>query len=258
MTHITEISRKLSDDWFMRAPYEALTGDLALKSIDDAYVAQRAVQDRLSEKRGKIVGRKIALSAQAMQDMCGINHPIAGAFFANDLQQSPAKVALGDFLHLGIEFELALELNKDVPPQNGPHTADSVRNLIAGARPAFELIDDKNADYSQLDVLTLIADNAWCGGVVLGSMIPNWDALDLGDIPSCVYQDEIPPEQANTGAVDPLGSFAWVLNHFSARNMTLNQGEHIITGSALRTRFPVKGDTFSYKIAGASVEIAII
>ncbi len=257
MTRIAEISRKLSTEWFVRTSYETLAGNLALEDVDEAYEAQLAVQDRLSARRGKVAGRKIALSAKAMQEMCGIDHPIAGAFFTGDMYQSPAKVSLSDFLHLGLEFELALELNENVCPRIEPHTAESVRGLIAGARPAFELIEDKNADYTKLDVLTLIADNAWCGGVVLGPKVDGWEKMDLGDIPSCVCQEGVEPEKTNTGAANPLGSLAWVLNHFSARDMTLSKGEHIITGSAVRTRFPVTGDKITYQIAGASVEVEI-
>ena len=257
MDRIADISRKLADDWFDRAAYETLSGNLALAGIDDAYAVQHALQKRFAKRRGPIAGRKIALSAKAMQEMCGIDHPVAGAFFAGDVRQSPAKVALGDFLHLGLEFELALELNADIRPQVEPHTANSVRGLVAGARPAFELVEDKNADYSTLDVLTLIADNAWCGGVVLGPVIKNWEQLDLGNIPSRVFQEGAGSEDSNTGAADPLGSLAWVLNHFSDRRMTLSRGEHIITGSAVRTRFPVSGDKFTYQIAGASVEVEI-
>ncbi|MEP1209150.1 MAG: hypothetical protein ABJM29_20705 [Rhizobiaceae bacterium] len=65
-------------------------------------------------------------------------------------------------------------------------------------------------------------------------------------------------EHANTGAADPLGSLAWVLNHFGERGLTLSKGEQIITGSALRTRFPVPGDAFTYHVVGASVQVEIV
>lgn len=257
MTRIADISRKLFDDWFDRAPYETLSGSLAVANMDEAYAAQNAIQGLFSERRGQIAGRKIALTSKAMQEMCEIDHPVAGAIFARDVLQSGARVSMSEFRHLGLEFELALELKADVLPQTELHSAENVGDFIAAARPAFEIIEDKHADYTQLDVFTLIADNAWCGGIVLGSKIEGWQDMDLGDIPSCVYQQGVAPEQTNTGAADPLGSLAWVLNHFSVRGITLSAGEHIITGSAVRTRFPVVGDTFTYDVAGANVEIAI-
>lgn len=258
MTRIKDISRKLYEDWFSRARYETLSGDLAVQSVDEAYAAQNAIQNMYTERRGEIAGRKIALTSKAMQKMCGIDQPIVGAIFARDVSQSNAKVSAKEFRHLGLEFELALELRQDVPPQTDPHSAETVGSLIAAARPAFEIIEDRGADYTQLDVFTLIADNAWCGGIVLGPIIEGWKGMNLNDIPSCVYQQGVPDRRTNTGSADPLGSLAWVLNHFSTRGMTLSRGEHIITGSAIQTRFPIAGDKFSYDVAGAIVEVEIV
>ena len=44
--------------------------------------------------------------------------------------------------------------------------------------PAFELIDDRNADYEGFDAHSLIADNTWNAGVILGDAIPNWQSID--------------------------------------------------------------------------------
>ena len=257
MDRIDKIARKLLDNWNSRAPYEALFGAYAIGSVGEAYQVQLALQQLHAENRGQIAGRKIALSSKAMQQMVDIDQPIAGAFFANDVAMSPATITAGDFIHLGLEFELAIELNSDVPPQTLGHTRQTVCDYVAAVRPAFELIEDRNADYANLDPFTLIADNAWCGGVVLGQALVNWMDLDLGNTLSIVCQTGEPVENTNTGAADPLGSLAWVLNHFSGRGITLSKGEHIITGSAVRTRFPVPGDRLSYEVAGASVQVDV-
>ena len=259
MDKISAIAEKLSNDWWApRAAYEKLSGELAPSGIDEAYAAQTAVQAKLSERRGAFAGRKIALSSKAMQEMVGIDQPVAGAFFANDVHRSPATIRLSDFRHLGLECELAMELNRDIAPGGAAFTATSAAEVIAAVRPAFELIEDKDADYSDLDVLTLMADNAWCGGVVLGSEIAGWREIDLSNTAAEVRQTGVDAEAANTGAADPLGSLAWVLNHFAGRGVTLHKGEHIITGSAVRTRFPAAGDKVSYTAAGAAVEIEVI
>ncbi|NNF77801.1 MAG: hypothetical protein HKN05_07200 [Rhizobiales bacterium] len=258
MDKISAIAEKLSNDWWApRAAYEKLTGDLAPSGIDEAYAAQTAVQAKFSERRGPFAGRKIALSSKTMQEMVGIDQPVAGAFFTNDVHSSPATIKLSDFRHMGVEFELAMELNRDVPPGEGMFTAQTSAAVIASVKPAFELIEDKDADYSDLDVLTMMADNAWCAAVVLGDEIAGWRDLDLGNIASEVRQSGVEPEAANTGAADPLNSLAWVLNHFAGRGVILRKGEHIITGSAVRTRFPVSGDKISYTVAGARVEIEV-
>lgn len=257
MNQTQDIAAKLFADWTSRAPYQALSGEFAVASEEDAYRVQLALQNMHATNRGAITGRKIALSSKAMQQMVGHDRPIAGAFFAGDVKLSPATVRATDFIHLGIEFELAIELNSDIAPQALAHTAQSAYEHVAAVRPAFELIKDRNADYATLDPLTLIADNAWCGGVVLGEPLADWQQLDPADIPSIVSQTGEPDEHANTGAADPLGSLAWVLNHFSERGITLAKGEHIITGSAVRTRFPAPGDRLTYQVAGVCVEVTV-
>ena len=63
---------------------------------------------------------------------------------------------------------------------NEAKIADAVDTIC----PALELVDDRNADYGDISslVLTLIADNAWNAGIVLGSAVSDWHALDLESI----------------------------------------------------------------------------
>lgn len=258
MDRVERIADRVADDWLALADYARLAGELAPADLAEAYRVQAAVQRRLSARRGRIAGRKIALSSKAMQQMVGIGQPVAGAFFERDVMASPATVGTGDFGRLGVEFELAFELACDVGPGAAPHDRDGVRALVASVRPAFELVDDRNADYAALDPLTLVAGNAWCAGIVLGSPLPGWEALDLADLPATVHQSGNAPEQVNTGAADPLGSLAWVLNHCAAQGLTVRAGERIITGSATRTRFPGPGDRLRYEIDGlAAVELTV-
>lgn len=256
---IGRIADKVAADWGARAAYATLEGEWAPADLREAYRVQGVVQERLAARHGAVAGRKIALSSKAMQEMVGIAHPIAGAFFAGDVRWSPAEVAVSAFRHLGVEFELAFELGQDVAPGAGPYDPGSVRGVIAAVRPAFELVDDLGADYAAIDAFSLVAANAWCGGVVLGEAIPGWRELDVASLPATVRQAGREDERTTTGASDPLVSLAWVLNHFGGQGQTVRKGEHVITGSAVRTRFPVPGDRLRYEIDGlAAVEVAIV
>ena len=245
MDHVRQIAEGLAEDWWARAPYRAL--DLA--SVDEAYAVQRALQPLLAERRGAVAGRKIALSSRAMQEMVGIDQPIAGAFFAQDLHSSPAQVDLSTFRHMGVEAELAFQLSVDV---TSAAPLNDLPSLIADVRPAFELVEDKDAEYAKLDALSLIADNAWCGGVVLGDPIAGWRDLDLANLPGVLSQTGQPDEATNTGAADPIGSLEWLIAHATGQGHTLRAGEWLITGSAVRTRFPEPGDELTYEVTGHS------
>lgn len=256
MSREDTIARHLLDTWQTRAPHQNLVGDLAVADLDEAYRVQTRLQTLHIGERGPIVGRKIALSSKPMQAMLGIDHPVAGAIFANDVHHSPATVAAASFRHMGLECELALELAADADAAE-PYTGASAAPLVASARPAFELIEDRGADYANLDVNTLAADNAWCGAVVLGPLLPAFDLAGINDMPACLTQPGQDDEDAVTGTADPLESLAWVLNHFRDRKAPVRKGEIVITGSVTRTRFPVAGDRFRYEIAGTAVELHV-
>lgn len=256
MQKTERIADKLAESWWVRGEYETLSGDLAPVDLAEAYRAQALLQDRLATRRGPLAGRKIALSSRAMQEMVGLSQPIAGAFFGRDIHRSPATVQLSGFRRLGLEFELAFELGRDVPPQDRPHDRESVRALVAGVRPAFELVEDRGVDYALIDAFTLVADNAWCGGVVLGDPVQDWQRLDLDTLSGTIQHDGHEPEHVVTGAASPLASLAWVLNHASSLGQTVGRGEHVITGSVSRTRFPKAGERVRYELDGlAAVEV---
>lgn len=257
MTKFAQIADKLAGTWETRPDYETLSGDLALSSIAEAYDAQAVVQQAFAARRGAIVGRKIALAAKAMQEFCGIDHPVGGAIFAGDLHDSPADIRLTDFNHLGLEFELALMLGEDIAPAID-HAPESLLNRISSARPAYELIEDRSADYAALDVKTMIADNAWCGGVVLGPEIEGWRNMDLAALPARLSRPGHEDMEGSTAATDPLGSLAWVLNDLGGRGIAVKQGEVVITGSMLTTQFPARGDSYRFEISGAVVEMSVV
>ena len=48
----------------------------------------------------------------------------------------------------------------------------------------------------------------------------------------------------------PLEGLAWIANHLATRGRAMAAGEIVITGSALKTRFPEPGDEVTYRIAG--------
>jgi len=253
---IETIADRIVADWIARVPHANLSGVNTPRDIADAYAIQQAVQTRLTGHRGPLVGRKIALSSRAMQQMVGIDHPIAGAFFANDIHRSPAEIPASGFRHLGVECELAIEIARDCR-SGRVHDVDSVRELVSAVRPAFELIEDRNADYDALDVLSLVADNAWCGGVVLGPVL-DVQPDEIANLRGAISETGQPDEATETGAADPLGSLAWVLTHADSLGTPARKGEIVITGSATRTRFPCQGTRLTYSVSGVEVALVVV
>ena len=231
-------------------------------AFEEAYAVQDEVHRLFREAGwGELGGHKVALTAKPVQELCGVDQPAGGGVFAGTIHRSPATVRLADFVHLGLEFELGVRLAADLPASGAPYTRDMVAEAVGACMPAFELIEDRGADYRDLDAFSILTDKCWCGGAVLGPEVADWRRVDLAAAPvELVWNGEV-VDRGTTGAVmgHPLESLAWLANLLASRGRGMRAGEIVITGSALATRFPKAGDEVTYRIAGlgeATVRVA--
>jgi 2-keto-4-pentenoate hydratase len=208
--------------------------------------------------RGEIAGWKIALTSKAMQQMTGVDQPAAGAIFSKVVHASPARVDVAAYHHLGIEFEVAVRVGEDLAAAGGPWTRASVAPKVAACIPAFELVEDGDADYKTLDAFTLIAQNTWNGGVVLGQPVTEWRGLDLERAVTKAWVNDQPAGQGKTGDAmgHPLEAVAWLANLLNRRGRALQRGMIVMTGSSITTKFPAPGDRVKFVIEGLG-EVAL-
>jgi 2-keto-4-pentenoate hydratase len=215
-----------------RLPYRNLPDDLRPASIAEAYAAQEAYYRLAEPTYGAVAGAKIATTTKVMQELMGINHPCGGAIFSRTIHASPAKLRAADFVNLRIESEIALQLGADLPASGAPWTRARVAPAIAAALPAFELIEDRNADYAKTEASSLIVENCWNGGIVTGT--PKRVALD--DLVGITGRLTLGGKLIGEGAAeDPCATLAWLANHVAERGRDLKAGMVVITGSLIPT-----------------------
>jgi 2-keto-4-pentenoate hydratase len=218
-----------------------------LEGLPDLAAAYQVQKMFLGEVIGadRIAGYKIGLTSQRMQAMCGIDHPISGAVLSGRVMKSGAKIAIADYHHLGLEFEICARLGRDLEPRKRPYTRDDAGTAVDAVCAAIELVDDRHADYAVLDCKSLVADNSWNAGVVLGTFVEPPSALD--EVIGVAYQDDV--EIGRGRGADALGHpyepLAWLANHLAAHGEGLRKGDIVMTGSIVTTRFPLAA--FSYR-----------
>ena len=257
MDRLEKIAQFMLDQHKSKQNFQNLPQTLMPENFEDAYETQKIFQK--NSGRGELGGFKIALASKVQQELCGIDHPIAGGIFTNEIKTSPATFELDNFHGLGLEFELAVTLSDDLKPGMEPFDKNNIKQFIKSLSPAFELIIDRDADYSNINPLTMITDNAWCSGIVLGKKLPNWEKLNLDIIRSKLLWNNETPQNAMIKDANPLESLAWVSNLLISLGRTIPKDSIIITGSVIKTRAPNKGDHILYKIEDLSeVEINII
>jgi len=257
MDRLEQIAQFMLDQHKSRQKFQNLPQSLMPKDFDEAYKIQQIFQR--NSGRGDLGGFKIALASKVQQELCGIDHPIAGGIFANEIKTSPAIFELQNFHGLGLEFEIAVTISDDLKPEMGPFNNQNIIRYIKSLSPAFELIIDRDADYSNINPLSMITDNAWCSGVVLGKELADWTNLDLDTIQSKLFWNDEIPQNAMIKDAKPIDSLLWVSNLLTSLGRTIPKNSVIITGSVIKTRAPKKGDSIIYNVGNLSeVEIKII
>ena len=236
----------------LEAP-DGRAGDMAF-----AYDVQDALIPLLAQPGEPAAGYKIGLTTPRMQAMCGIDEPIVGVVLQSRVRAAPATVAVGDYVRLGIESEIALRIGRPFPA--GEVAADQVLDYVDGVCAAFELVDDSGADYARLAAATLVADNAWNAGLVTGGAIRPGGAGSLRGLKGVLTRDG---EVVNTGTSsdvlgDPANALAWVVRHLARRGQVLQPGQWVSTGSIVPTKFVEAGQSWRFEIGDLPpVEISL-
>ena len=230
-----------------RLPYRNLPDDLRPASIAEAYAAQEAYYRLAEPTYGAVAGAKIATTTKVMQRLMGIDHPCGGAIFSRTIHRSPAKLHAADFVNLRIESEIALKLGADLPATGAPWTRATVAPAVAAALPAFELIEDRNADYAKTEALSLIVENCWNGGIVVGTP----KRVPLDDLVGIAGRLTLAGKLVGEGAAeDPAATLAWLANHVAERGRDLKADMIVITGSLIPTASIAPGQRAVFTVDG--------
>jgi 2-keto-4-pentenoate hydratase len=248
MTNTAESNaRRMWDARVARERYANLPESGAPLSIEDAYAAQEAYWRLAEPVYGPVAGVKVATTTKVMQQLMGISHPCGGAIFAKTIHASPARISKAAFVNMRVESEIALKIAADMPAARAPWTVDSVVAHVAGAMPAFELIEDRHAVYTETRATSMIVDNCWNGGVVLGPM----KKVAPGDVVGVKGTQALNGKVSGEGnAENPFATLAWLANLMAGRNLDLKAGMVVITGSVVPTFSISPGDRAVFTVDG--------
>jgi len=239
-----------------REAYRNLPAELTPADFSEAYEGQEAYYRLAEPVYGPVAGAKIATTTKVMQELMGIPHPCGGAIFARTIHKSPARLKASEFVNLRIECEIALRLSQPLPATGAPWNRESVMQAVVTAMPAYELIEDRHAVYRETDAKSMIVDNCWNGGIVVGPG-PEGVLPELVGIAGRLTINDKPV--ADGRAEDPYATLAWLANQVAERGRSLQPGMIVITGSIVATVSIAPGDRAVFTVDGlgdAVLEVA--
>jgi len=202
-------------------------------TVDEAYQVQNMVA-RLRQERGEVpAGYKVGCVSETMQRQLGLDRPVFGYIWEEELHADGAVIDSSRFDGLAIEGELALRLADDVPSaqwleQNAevlsePYIVIELHNYVFRGGPHQAAAE-------------LIANNAIHAGVVIPAIATplRYSMSSLNYAVRVLKNGELLGEKSVQSIQGgPLTSVVRLAEHLSRWGMALRRGQLILTGSPL-------------------------
>ena len=252
MDRILAAARIIATSRRNRSALKALPAEAVPRNEAEGYKVQRAVHDLMLPESGALVGYKIGCTSKVMQEYLDIPHPCGGGVFARGTHESGTRLRAADFVRVGVECEIAVLLARDLAPSEEPFTAEWMAEAIEAYLPAIEIVDDRYEKWETLDAPTLVADDFFAAGCVLGDAVTRAAAPNLFHVTGRALINGV-EEGRGTGA-DVLGhphnALAWLANHLAGEGAGLHAGQIVLTGSLVKTVWLNAGDKVTMELEG--------
>lgn len=227
----------------------------SMRPVDEAeaYRVQSELHNIMSASgRGRMVGYKIGCTTPVMQEFLGIQNPCAGGLFQPGVHFQQAMLKHDEYLHPGVEAEIAVFLGANIEPRKGGHDRESVSEAVQAVFAAIEIVDDRWDDYTEIDTPSLIADDFFGAGCVLGNPVTEWNKLDLTCLKGKMQINGEVVGEGTSGDIlgHPFEALAWLANSLNSRGASLKQGQIVILGSIVQTKWVKHMDQVEVEVEG--------
>src|SRR5713101_7523156 len=171
-----------------------------------------------------------------MQQYLDIPHTCGGGVFAKGVFESGASLSTKDFVRVGVECEIAVRLARDLSPTEAPFTAEWVAEAIEAYYPAIEIVDDRYAQWETMGAPTLVADDFFAAGCVLGKPVARVGVPDVLHVIGRALINGVEVGRGTGAAVlgHPHNALAWLANDLAADGKSLRAGHIVLTGSLVK------------------------
>jgi 2-keto-4-pentenoate hydratase len=217
-----------------------------------------AIVDRLKQRGGRVIGKKIAATSEAAQQATGLDGPGYGHLFDSYRVSSGGEIPTATMIKPVVECELTFLLKHNLAGP-GITTADALA-ATESVMASFEVIDLRARDWKP-GALEVIGYNGMASRFVLGSEPAPPADLDLPSISVTLKKNGAEIAHANSSAVlgNPAQAIAWLANKLTEHGSQLTAGEIILSGAIAAPEPAHAGDIFEARFQGlGSVSIRFI
>lgn len=209
---------------------EPVRGLIGRDNVAMAYAVQSTLTKARVAAGASIVGRKIGLTSETVQQQLGVDQPDFGVLFDDMGYTSGDTVPFDSILQPRVEAEVAFVLKADLA--EGDLDADQVRCAIDYVVAAVEICGSRIAGWD-ISFGDTVADNASAGAYVLGT-----ERRTLAE----VWPKDVEMHMTVTGADDssgtgraclgdPVNAVVWLARQTRELGEPLRKGQIILSGA---------------------------
>jgi 2-keto-4-pentenoate hydratase len=249
---VAAIAERLDAAWRGRAPIAPISETDGVTDARTAYAIQEHWTGMRLARGERVAGRKIGLTAKAVQQQLGVSEPDYGALWQSSFYPSrDGRVELpdADFLQPRVEGEIAFLMAKKL---HGPDVTP--REVLAATEACalgVEIVASRIADW-RIKLADTIADNASYGGHTVGPWDKRMREADLAALALQIRHNGALAAEGLGSAVlgHPAASAAWLVNKLAAFGVGLEPGDVVISGAICKMLPAKRGDRFEFSLTG--------
>ena len=229
MAEVEQLAATLRDA-YTSGPVPPLRGSLEPTDAAGAYAVQAANTTHWVGQGRRIVGRKVGLTAKAVQVQLGVDQPDFGVLFDDMAIVHGGQLLASRVLQPKAEAEVAIILGADL--EGTAITREQVEAAVEGVVAAIEIVDSRIADW-KITFADTVADNGSSAFYVLGNEVRPIAGLDLW---TCGMALEVNGQVVSLGAGvaclgHPLNAATWLAQTLADRGEPLRRGDVVLTGA---------------------------
>ncbi len=246
LQNLAQILRKAQAS---KTPCAPIRHAIGVDDIDLAYQIQEInTKERVAEG-AKIVGYKIGLTSNAIQNQLGVDAPDFGILYDDREILNGGSLPANEILQPRIETEIAFVLGTDLN-QNTINTTDLI-SAIDYALISLEIVGSRIENWD-IKITDTVADNASASHFVLGHKPMPLHAFDVVSCEMTMHKNGELVSQGSGAAClgSPINAALWLAKKFTGLGRPLKKGDLILTGAVGPMVAVNAGDQFEASIDG--------
>jgi 2-keto-4-pentenoate hydratase len=214
-----------------RPDWPGIDPQLRPGTVEDAYRLQHAVHAQVAAAGNARVGWKVGSTSASGQRGFGLHEPVYAGLFAHDRSSSLAEGLRRPLTRPSVECEIAMILRRDIDGADPALSIAAITDAIAACHIACEIIDNRYGAPMDVGVPSLITDDFFQAGFVVGPENTAWRAQDLAAAEGFI---DIDGNRRSGSARDVLSAFAsllWLAKALARGGHKLRAGDIVLTGT---------------------------